>query len=176
MEQNNQKLNLVKILKDCPAGTKLYSPIWGDVTLLRVYEENLTTHPIWVKVERHLGSASFTKEGKWSNDENAECLLFPSKENRDWEAFTFTGESSETDNTEDLQDMVRQLNKRCKEAILIGMAYSKYVAITLFRDVPVSVKEKMLHDFLECKGIKEIREVYDKYNRLTLNGEYGNFD
>ena len=74
---------------------------------------------------------------------------------------------------EDLQDLVQQLNKRCDEAILIGMAYSKYVAITLFRDVPVSVKEKMLHDFLECQSIKEIREVYDKYNRLTLNGEYG---
>ena len=27
----NENLNLVEVLKDCPQGTKLYSPIYGDV-------------------------------------------------------------------------------------------------------------------------------------------------
>lgn len=33
----NENLNLVKILKDCPRGTKLYSPIYGEVELGGVY-------------------------------------------------------------------------------------------------------------------------------------------
>ena len=28
----NENLNLVEILKDCPKGTKLWSPVWGRVT------------------------------------------------------------------------------------------------------------------------------------------------
>ena len=27
----NENLNLVEILKDCPEGTKLYSPVFGEV-------------------------------------------------------------------------------------------------------------------------------------------------
>lgn len=27
----NKNINLVEILKDCPKGTKLYSPIYGEV-------------------------------------------------------------------------------------------------------------------------------------------------
>ena len=32
----NEKLNLVEILKDCPKGTKLYSPIFGEVELDKI--------------------------------------------------------------------------------------------------------------------------------------------
>ena len=34
----NENLNLVEILKDCPEGTKLYSPIYGDVKLVKVIQ------------------------------------------------------------------------------------------------------------------------------------------
>ena len=36
----NENLNLAKILKDCPKGTKLYSTIYGDVELVRVYVDD----------------------------------------------------------------------------------------------------------------------------------------
>lgn len=32
----NENIDLTKILKDCPKGTKLYSTIFGDVELVRV--------------------------------------------------------------------------------------------------------------------------------------------
>ena len=32
----NENLNLVEILKDCPEGTKLYSPIIGEVEFKRI--------------------------------------------------------------------------------------------------------------------------------------------
>ena len=28
----NEKIDLTQILKDCPKGTKFYTPIWGEVT------------------------------------------------------------------------------------------------------------------------------------------------
>lgn len=34
-------MNLAEILKYCPKGTKLYSTIWGDVTLDNVILENI---------------------------------------------------------------------------------------------------------------------------------------
>lgn len=30
----NKELNLCEILKDCPTGTKFWSPVWGDVTFV----------------------------------------------------------------------------------------------------------------------------------------------
>lgn len=31
----NENLNLCEILKDCPTGTKLWSPVWGNMTLIQ---------------------------------------------------------------------------------------------------------------------------------------------
>lgn len=81
----NEKTNLVEILKDCPQGTKLWSPIYGDVTLLSVIQEN--DYSIVVKTQRDT-TASFDEYGIFNKlYDNAVCLLFPSKENRDWSKF-----------------------------------------------------------------------------------------
>ena len=32
----NKELNLCEILKDCPTGTKFWSPVWGDVTFVQI--------------------------------------------------------------------------------------------------------------------------------------------
>ena len=45
----NENLNLIKILKDCPKGTKLYSTIYGDVELVRVYLDD-DAYPIEIKI------------------------------------------------------------------------------------------------------------------------------
>ncbi len=36
----NENLNLVEILKDCPKGTKLYSPIFGEVKFEEINDYN----------------------------------------------------------------------------------------------------------------------------------------
>ena len=77
----NEKLNLVEILKDAPKGTKLWSPVYGDITFLEVNEN--ADYPIICEV-----GISFTKEGRLIKGfPNAECVIFPSKENRNWAAF-----------------------------------------------------------------------------------------
>ena len=78
----NENLNLVEILKDCPEGTKLYSPVFGEVEFESI---NDIIGPIVVTT--NTGNAEcFTADGKM-HTYNDDCLLFPSKEQRDWSKF-----------------------------------------------------------------------------------------
>ena len=80
----NENLNLVEILKDCPTGTKLYSPIFGEVELVKVYNDE--NYPIEVKLNN--GTLDyFAKDGRIYIDFDGGCLLFPNYEERDWSKF-----------------------------------------------------------------------------------------
>ena len=82
----NENLNLIEILKDCPKGTKLYYTIFGDVELIRVNQNDDVDYPIEIKLSD--GSiSSVTTDGRLCEYYNGECLLFPSKEQRDWSKF-----------------------------------------------------------------------------------------
>ena len=82
----NENIDLTKILKDCPKGTKLYSTIHGEVTLI---DSNDTSqhYPITVRLNDKTVEI-FTYEGKLLNKFDGECILFPSKDQRDWSKFT----------------------------------------------------------------------------------------
>lgn len=86
----NENLNLVEILKDCPKGTKLYSPIYGDVELVNISQDNVP-YPIVTKTNSNLtgmfSTVSFIKDGRIFSEYKGECLLFPSREQRDWSKF-----------------------------------------------------------------------------------------
>ena len=83
----NKKIDLTKILKDCPEGTKLYTTIWGEVTFIKVSESVCNLYPIIIYNEcDHVG---LTKDGRYLiNKQDSECILFPSKDQRDWSKFT----------------------------------------------------------------------------------------
>ena len=82
----NENINLVKILKDCPKGTKLYSTTYGEVTFYAINEEEEypiilhTTNNFWIDV---------TASGRHviEYEDSGECTLFPSKDQRDWSKF-----------------------------------------------------------------------------------------
>lgn len=76
------KLNIVEILKDKPKGTKLYSPLFGDVYFSDI--NNSTTY-----VLHHTSMASFYSDATFIKFEEAEPLLFPSNEMRDWSKFAW---------------------------------------------------------------------------------------
>ena len=83
----NENLNLAEILKDCPKGTKLYSPIYGDVELVKVYL-NDNAYPIEIKIGKSSEMiVDITNNGRLLGDFPGECVLFPSKEQRDWSKF-----------------------------------------------------------------------------------------
>ena len=77
----NENINLCEILKDTPKGTKLYTPIFGEVEFIGIEGSSLPKYPI--SVTKNGFTYYFTKEGYYSED-GIECLLFPSKDQRDW--------------------------------------------------------------------------------------------
>ena len=81
----NRNIDLTKILKNCPEGTEFWSDIFGKVQFLQVNE--CFDRPILVR--RADGFIiPYTKEG-WDNIIFPEsCLLWPSKDCRDWSKFT----------------------------------------------------------------------------------------
>ena len=90
----NKNLDLTEILKDAPKGTKLWSPIYGDCTLKNIIDKERYPHsnyPIVCESVDEYGNkdvVNFTEYGlAISRYPNGECVLFPSKENRDWETF-----------------------------------------------------------------------------------------
>lgn len=77
-------MNIAEILKKCPKGMKLYSSVYGEVEFVKVqYGENYAIHCI-VKD----GTLDyFTSDGRIYCGYDAECVLFPSKDQRDWNKF-----------------------------------------------------------------------------------------
>ena len=81
----NENIDLTKSLKDCPKGWKLYSPLCGEVKFDSITENS--EFPITVLNETM--GIYLTREGTYCTGiEEAECILFPSKDQRDWSKFT----------------------------------------------------------------------------------------
>lgn len=81
----NENIDLVKILDGCPLGTKLYSPLFGEVTFAGVNTNGF----IGVYTRTHKPQI-FESNGKYRFDNNSsssECLIFPSKYQQDWAKF-----------------------------------------------------------------------------------------
>lgn len=81
MEKN---INLAKILNGKPVNTKLWSPLFGDV-----YTSSICREDTIIVVNHHAKSSSFYNNGKYFDHAEAEPLLFPSKEMRDWSKFAW---------------------------------------------------------------------------------------
>ena len=83
----NEKFNLVEILKDCPKGTKLYSLIFGDVEFEKINnDENDKKYPIFIRLNDNT-IVCVAKDGRYIGNYDGECVLFPSKDQRDWSKF-----------------------------------------------------------------------------------------
>lgn len=77
-----EKIDIAEILKDKPANTKLYSPLFGEVYFSHVGGGNIA-------VEHHGGISLFFSSGRFFDYDESEPLLFPSYEMRDWRKFAW---------------------------------------------------------------------------------------
>ena len=76
-------MNIAEILKDAPKGTKLFSPLFGEVKL-----ESVSDDIIEVRIEGAV--STFYKDGRYYRSYfDGECLLFPSKGKRNWDNVYF---------------------------------------------------------------------------------------
>ena len=83
-----EKINVAEILKDKPKGTKLYSSACGKCKLEEVYDKSF-------KISFYNSKFGFMNGGEGYLDKNGklyddgECVVFPSKEMRDWRKFAW---------------------------------------------------------------------------------------
>ena len=82
------EINIVEILKDKPQGTKLYSSACGKCKLEEVDDKSF-------KISFYSSKFGFMNGGEGYLDKNGklyddgECVVFPSKEMRDWSKFAW---------------------------------------------------------------------------------------
>ena len=87
----NENIDLTKILEGCPVGTEFYHAGYGRVWLAHIYPdvENVA-YPIVLSLNEkspRLHSICVTARGTISYSYDGECLLLPSKDQRDWSKF-----------------------------------------------------------------------------------------
>lgn len=77
----NENINLVEILKE-HEGEIFYSPLFGDVRLLSCCFND--PYPIRIETLDETRGTLLTKSGLYEILNNGECMLLPSKDQRDW--------------------------------------------------------------------------------------------
>lgn len=167
----NNNINIAEILRDCPKGTKLYSPIFGNVSLERLLD--YVEYPIYV-VNKNSGQIPFSKDGLYlTNYSDAECLLFPSREMRDWSKFFKRGDVvyiKEANNVTDYaifdswkNDDYTEFNASIFYSNKSGFAERKVCTVKLYTKANEILKAKLI-TFIE-------RHYNGKYNPDTLQVE-----
>ena len=160
-------INIADILENYPRGTKLYSPIFGDI-----YLEKIRPH-LAVIVKRNKDGKNleeFLYDGRYTL--NGECMLFPSKENRDWNTFqipfkdgdilTYTGNRTTTfiyRNKDNEPHFSTSFYVACNDAPSHNfLIYNKYTLIALNENCDVRLAtedEKIkLFDAIKANGYK----------------------
>ena len=79
-----EKLNLIEILRDAPIGIEFYSIVHETVELVGVVNDVRPDYPIMLKA----GTKRFSLSSEGTLIKGiGECIIYPSKENRDWSTF-----------------------------------------------------------------------------------------
>ena len=82
----NENIDLTKILEGCPVGMEFYHVVYGRVWLTGICLDDDCP----IRLSLHNGpytNTTLTKKGTFSKNYGGECLLFPSKNQRDWSKF-----------------------------------------------------------------------------------------
>lgn len=80
----NKNIDLTRILDGCPYGTEFYHLIYGQVALKEIIDDE---YPIVLEPVSNTIRTRLTKDGKLNAKYDGECLLYPSKYQRDWSKF-----------------------------------------------------------------------------------------
>lgn len=158
MENN---INIAEILKDCPEGMKLYSPLFGEVTLGKSGSDNISVFS--KNDDGDIIFNTFAENGLfYSGYSQSQCLLFPSSEMRDWTKFFKRGDVVWCED-----DMY---------AIFEGWAnddYTKFNTTIDFYAFGASFDKEMVCDTDRfVKASDEERAVFIANAERTLKGKY----
>lgn len=159
-----EKINVAELLKDCPKGMKLYTTVWGEVEFVKTHDLGMisvvpTSNPFNTSDTKLIYS-----DGRFTID--GECIIFPSKANRDWSKFHRPFEDGDI-----------LTNERGSIFIYKGpMYYNKLLAdfycgfrISDVAFVPKLCKDKHFGDISECRFATE----KEKQKLFTIIQEHG---
>ena len=157
----NEKIDLTKILKNCPKGFKLYSLLHGEVSFRGIDE---TTDVYSISYDYPIiGMATsefyLTRNGTYSNNYDGECILFPSREQRDWSKFTAPWYKKEKFDPKTLKPFDRVLVR-----IDGGDVYCWFAD---FVSTPTIEKYDILPCIMSNKGVKMIIPYNDDTKHLV---------
>ena len=125
----NEKIDLTKILKDCPIGWKFYSSVYGDVEFLGVSHccpvplhgqddelylmDDFMRKKYPIRIKSIFGEYDVSHEGKLRVGAG-ECTFFPSRDQRDWSKFTAPWYKNEKFDPKTLNPFARVLVRNYK--------------------------------------------------------------
>lgn len=157
----NNNINIAEILKDFPKGTKLYSPLFGEVKFNKYHEIFITILSTSNDGKDVLNT--FSKNGSYySGYSQSECLLFPSSKMRDWTKFFKRG------------DVIIK-NGGGMAVVFDGWANDAYTefntTVNLYCDNNTG-EEEVCDTLLFRKATEEERKQFVKKAERILNGKY----
>ena len=131
----NENIDLTKILKDCPKGWKFYSSVFGNVEF-----EKISSNTVIFKLQSlEYVTLRVFPNGKYELICSAECIVFPSKDQRDWSKFTAPWYKKEKFDPKTLQAFDKVLVKISNDDVWTAdffshydplEKYTKYVCVT----------------------------------------------
>ena len=91
------KINLLELLKDCPSGMELYSPMFDNLYFDYVNEDSIG-YPIkcYIQNDSYRTSTAFNMYGEYTFNQNSKCVIFP-KGKTTWEGFIPPGKFKDGD-------------------------------------------------------------------------------
>lgn len=121
----NKNIDLTKILKNCPKGYKFYSLLFGEVEFQQIRIG--FAYPIDIKLKSNI-IERVTSDGKLFDDyDDGECILFPSKEQRDWSKFTAPWYKKDKFDPKTLKSFDKVLVKLRNDSVWECTLFSHYV-------------------------------------------------
>ena len=119
------ELDLTRILKDCPKGWKFYTSVWGEVEFI---EYNRCGDFIFDPIDMgNIDEVHINTDGTYCCF--GECIIFPSKEQRDWSKFTAPWYKKEKFDPKTLEPFDKVLIKSYDDIIWRATLFSHIVEI-----------------------------------------------
>lgn len=149
-------MNIANILKYCPEGTKLYSTVHGEVTLMKICEDE--DYPIYISISEACYE-TYTEEGQIYENQG-ECVLFPSEKQRDWNKFRIPVNKGDFIVTKDNLPYIVDKYEGNRVKIICGIHASKafldasnstWYIIKDYIPAPLNVKLELL-DIIKANG------------------------